>query len=314
MKPLKIKPTLLILAIAAAAVSASAAFFILQPQQEGIDKLVIAVQPTQNPVEIKSRAEQLRLFLEERLDLPVEIYVPTNYAAVVEALRFRNAHLALMGSWPAYIATSKADSEVILAEVRTVAIDGKVVEETYYFSYWIVLKDSPYQSLQELRGRKACFPSPLSSSGYLAPLAKLVELGLVKVEEGKPADPESFFGEAVFGGGYGQCWAALKAGQVDVAVIAGDVAYDLYKEAIDNSRVLEKQGPLPSHVVVAVKDLPEELKQRIKLAFTELGREEYRDMMKRLVSAIFVGFRESTTEEHLGSLSKFIEMTGLEFT
>ena len=303
----------IVLSLIAAVIFAAvfATFFILQSQGE--EKLIVAVQPTQNPIDIRSRAEELRVFLEKRLGMPVEIYVPTNYAAVIEALRFRNAHVALMGSWPAYIATRTADSEVILAEVRTVAIDDKIVESTYYFSYWIVLPDSPYKSLQDLRNKKACFPSPLSSSGYLAPVARMVELGLLEVKEDQQADPKDFFSEVIFGGGYGQCWAALKAGQVDVAVIAGDVAYDLYKEAISGSRVIEKQGPLPSHVVVAVNDLPEDLKTRIKAAFLELGQEDYRDLMKKLVSAIFVGFKESSSEEHLASLKKFIELTGLSF-
>ena len=124
-------------------------------------------------------------------------------------------------------------AEVVLAEIREVSIGDEKTEEPFYFSYWVVPKDSPYASLEDLRGKKVAFPSQLSTSGYVAPLARLVELGLVEQpEEGNAADPSDFFGEVIYAGGYSQAWEALKAGQVDVAIIAGDVPADLYDEVL----------------------------------------------------------------------------------
>lgn len=305
-----------LLAIAVAAVIVAAAVLSLQTliPRPAVSKIILAIQPTQNPLDIAESSKSLKEFLEKRLGIPVEVYVPTDYAGVIEGLRFKNVHIALMGSWPAYLAVKNAGAELLLAEVRTVAIGDQKVNATYYYSYWIVLKDSPYRSLEELRGKRACFPSPISSSGYLAPMARLVELGLISRKSGEPVNPREFFGEVVFGGGYGQCWEALRAGQVDVTVMAGDVSYELYTKAMDLSRVLETQGPLPSHGVVVSPDLPYDLKQRIKEAFIELSKPEYRDLMKRLVSALFVGFEPKTVGDHLGSLEKYIEETGLQYT
>ncbi|MFN4046641.1 MAG: PhnD/SsuA/transferrin family substrate-binding protein, partial [Acidilobaceae archaeon] len=151
----------------------------------------------------------------------------------------------------------------------------------------------------------ACFPSELSTSGYIFPLYRLVELGYVK----PPADPRQFFGDVVFAGSYAACWESLKKGHVDVTIMAGDVPVSLYREAMDNSRVLEKQGPIPAHVVLVSKSLPESLKAKIKSALLELNKNP--DLMRKFVSAIFVKFEERSVEEHLKPLMDALEATGL---
>lgn len=275
------------------------------------EPIVVAIQPTQNPAAILERAQQLKEYLTAKLGRPVEVYVPTSYSAVIEALRYVNVHAAMMGSWPSAIAVRVADSEVYLAEVRTVAIDGRRVEGTFYFSYWIVRPDSPYTKLEDLRGKRVCFPSPISSSGYLAPLARMVELGLLTRKGDKPVDPKEFFSEVYFGGGYQQCYEALMAGNVDVTVTAGDVAYDLFQKVMATTRVIEQQGPLPSHTLVVSKRLDPRTRELLISAFEDLGREEYRELMRRLVSGLFVGWERKDSKEHLASLQRFIELTGL---
>ncbi len=276
-----------------------------QPPVKRPEKVVVVVNPIPKD-RVAGEAAELERFLEERLGVDVEIYFPLNVAAVVEALRFGHAHVALgIGALPAALAFSVADVELLLVEVREVMLGDRVVEAPYYYSYWIVLKDSPYRSLEELRGRKACFPSELSTSGYIFPMYRLVQLGLLK----PPVDPRQFFGDVVFAGGYAQCWEALKNGHVDVTVTAGDVPARLYWEAINGSRVLEQQGPIPSHVVLVSKRLPPEFRQRLKEALLELNQRQ--DLMRKFVSAVFVRFEERSAEEHLGPLLRALEETGL---
>lgn len=288
-------------------------------QREGRAKLVVALQPTVAAAELLEKARSLETFLENELSstgekVDVEMYVPLSQAGVVEALRFGQAHAALMGSWPALLATELGGGELVLAEVREVMVDGEKREAPSYYSYWVVLRDSPYASLDVLRGKRVCFPSPVSSSGYLAPLARLVELGLLSRPEKGEVDPRQFFGEVIFGGGYAQCWESLRQGQVDVTVIAGDVPEKLYREVLAATRVLEKQGPLPSHGLVVSGELKEPVRSRVVEAFLKLNAPEHRNLMRQLVSGIFVRFERRTGEEHLGSLKGFLELTGLKFT
>ncbi len=281
---------------------------------DGRPTLVIAVQPTATQEELSGQASELEGFIEDRVDADVVLRFPTSYAGVIEALRFGHADAAFMGAWPAALANQHAEAEVVLAEVREVIIGEEKTEEPFYFSYWVVAQDSPYLSIEDLRGKKVAFPSQISTSGYVAPMARLLELGLISTEQGETPDPNEFFSETFFAGGYSQAWEALKAGQVDASIIAGDVPEELYREVLANTRVIEQQGPIPSHAVVFSKELKDPLRTDLLEALMELGDPDHRDLMRRFVSGIFVRFEPATTDEHLSSLIEYLDATGFAFT
>ncbi len=284
------------------------------PTSPRADKLVIAVQPTNTPEQLSSDAGEIRSFLQQRLGREVELVFPTTFAGVIEALRFGHAHAAFMSAWPAALAQKHAGADVGLAEIREVVIGDQKVEATYYFSYWVVRKDSPITSISELRGRRVALPSQLSTSGYVAPLARLVDLGLLPPSDSdREVDPKLFFGDVMLAGGYAQGWEALKSGQVDATVIAGDVAESLYREVLDNTRVIETQGPIPSHSVVFAKSLQEPARTQLKDALMELGRPEQRTLMRKFISGILVGFAPTTGAEHLASLDSYLARTQIAF-
>lgn len=276
-------------------------------------KLVIAVQPTGNPESLRADSQEIEKFLESRVNADVEMIFPTLFAGVIESLRFGHADAAFMSAWPAALAQKHAGATVALAEIREVVIGQEKQEQPYYYSYWVVRKDSPYTKLQDLRGKKVAFSSQLSTSGYVFPLARLIEKGLVDGSAAQP-DARSFFGEVLFAGGYAQAWEALKKGQVDVAIIAGDVSETLYREVLDGTRVIDQQGPIPSHSVVFSKDLKEPLRSELQAAFLELGKPESRPLMRKFISGIFVRFEPSTHEKHLAGLTAALNTTKLSFT
>ena len=279
-------------------------------------KVVIAIQPTVASDEMLSKAKPLQNFLEKSLGgrTKVEIYVPTSYAAVVESLRFGHAQVAFMSAWPAQLAVRLGGAEVALAEIRQVIHGKEKVEAPYYYSSWVVAPDSPHKDLQSLKGKSACFPSPISTSGFVAPMGRMVELNLLPAADGKEADPKAFFKEVLFGGGYGQCWQALKQGQVDTTVIAGDVPEKLYNEVLGATRTIETQGPIPSHAVVLSKELKDPLRSRVIQSIGKLSAPEQRDLMKTFISSLFVGFKPTNANEHLGSLQKYLKLANLKFT
>ncbi len=279
-------------------------------------KLVVAIQPSASSDEMLKKAQPLEKFLRDGSGgkTDVQVYVPSSFAAVVESLRFGHAQVAFMSAWPAQLAVQLGGAEVALAEVREVLHGSKKVEEPYYFSYWVVPKEAPYQNLQALKGKTVCFPSPISTSGYVAPMGRLVELNLIPTPQGKEGDPKAFFKDVVFGGGYGQCAQALKQGQVDVTVIAGDVPVKLYNEVLSTTRTIEEQGPIPSHAVVLSKELKEPLRTQTIQTIMKLSAPEHRDLMRSFISSIFVGFKPTTAAEHLGSLQRYLKLAGLKYT
>lgn len=278
------------------------------------EPITLAVLPTQTAAELTAGANEIADFLTQRVGRKVDLVFPTSYAGVVEALRFGSADAAFLSAWPARLAVKYAGADIGLAEVREVLIGQEKKNETFYFSYWVTLPNSAATKLEDLRGKKVAFASQLSTSGYVAPLARLVELGLVsKPAAGKEADPKTFFSEVIFAGGYSQAWAALRAGQVDAAIIAGDVAESLYREVLSGTKVIDQQGPIPSHAVAFAKDLDAATKTKLKEALIALGDEQRRPLMRRFISGIFVGFKETNAEEHLGALSRFLDQTNLAF-
>lgn len=283
-------------------------------------KIVLAVQPTDNAAAIMEKATEMEQFLEARMaedgvEADVEIIVPLSNVGVIEALRFGHADAAMLGSWPAAIAAKRADAQVVLAEQREVIIGSEPKVAPYYYSYYVVLKDSPYETLEDLRGKSVAYASPTSGSGFVFPLAKLVQDGLVPpAADGKEADPKAFFGEVRFAGGYAQAWEALRSGQVDVAVTAGDINAKLYNEVLNGTRIVAQQGPVPSHTVVFSKDFagtPEA--EALKNAMLDL-KGDRKDLMRKLVSGIFVEFQPTTTDEHVAGFSSALEATGVKFS
>lgn len=277
--------------------------------------ITLAIQPTAQASDIESQANELEQYLEQETGYDIQIYVPTSYAGVVEALRFGKADVAFMSAWPAYLAVEKAGATLEIAEVREVVIGDTLTAETFYYSYWVVPKDSPYNTLEDLRGKRAAFSSPLSTSGYVTPMKTMVEIGLITVEKGKEVDPKSYFSDVVFAGGYSQAWEALKSNKVDVSIIAGDVSEKLYREVRENTKAIHEQGPIPSHGVVFSKEMDSAAKMKIKQAMLKMGNDDStKQIMRKLVSAIFVGFEETTAEKHLENLQSALEMTGLKYT
>ena len=295
---------------------AVAGFLLMPGNGVAQNKLVIAIQPTVASDEMLTKAKPLRQFIEKGLGgkTKVEIYVPSSYAAVVESLRFGHAHMAFMSAWPAQLAVRLGGAEVALAEIRQVLLGKDKVDAPYYYSYWVVSADSPYKDLQSLKGKSACFPSPISTSGFVAPIGRMVEMNLLHPGEGKEADPKAYFKEVLFGGGYGQCWQALKQGQVDTTIIAGDVPEKLYNEVLAGTRTIEQQGPIPSHAVVLSRELKDPLRARALQTVSKLGASEHRELMRTFISSIFVGFKPTNANEHLGSLQKFLKLANLKYT
>jgi phosphonate transport system substrate-binding protein len=46
----------------------------------------------------------------------------------------------------------------------------------------------------------------------------------------------------------------------------------------------------------------------------KLGAPEHRELMRAFISSIFVGFKPTTANEHLGSLQKYLKAANLKFT
>jgi ABC-type phosphate/phosphonate transport system substrate-binding protein len=65
--------------------------------------------------------------------------------------------------------------------------------------------------------------------------------------------------------------------------------------------------------VVLSKELKDPLRARVVQAITKLSQPEHRDMMRSFISSLFVGFKPTTTAEHLGPLTHYLKLARLKY-
>ncbi len=265
-----------------------------------IEKLIFAFQPQENPEGMEPSTKKLAEYLSAQIGIPCEVFLPTSYAAVVEALRSENADVAYFSGWPYLIAHNTADVELLVAEERS----GK----PFYYSQWFVAKDSAYQSLGDLKGKPISFTSPTSTSGYLFPLAKVIEEGHLKTGQ----DPREFFSDVLYAGGYEASLKALSNGKVEAAA-ASDYALARYLTPEEQAkiRVLTSQGPAPTHGIAARKALPQEVRDKIKAALLTLNEPEHQGLLKSVYGA--ERLIERGHDEHVGPLDKAQQLVGADY-
>ncbi|MFU8804838.1 MAG: phosphate/phosphite/phosphonate ABC transporter substrate-binding protein, partial [Bradymonadaceae bacterium] len=210
-----------------------------------------------------------------------------------------HADVAYFSGWPYLIAHDLAGAELLVAEER----QGK----PYYQSRWYVAKDSDFKTLADLKGRSVAFTSPTSTSGFLFPMAKVVEEG--HLETGQ--DAREFFGEVIFAGGYQQALLALANGTVQAAA-ASDYALQQYLSEEEQAaiRILTSQGPVPTHGLAIRAALPEEVKTKVQNALLELNKEENKELLRSVYGAEKLVVRGH--DEHTAALDKARKLVGIE--
>jgi phosphonate transport system substrate-binding protein len=143
--------------------------FAAGPEAAARDNIRVGMIPdagsTQVSVEEKA---PLRDYLTKAMGRPVELIIPTNYNATVEALGNDTLDFAYLGGLT-YI---KAH-----ARYGVVPIVQREADREFH-SLFITQSDSPFQSLRDLKGRTFAFGDINSTSGHLMPFEALQRAGI----------------------------------------------------------------------------------------------------------------------------------------
>lgn len=234
------------------------------------NELVLAFIPQENPEKLLGDAKIISAWLTKELGVPVRGFVTADHAAAVEALRNGTADISFMGALPYVLANSQVGATVVLAEVYR----GKAS----YTGRIFVRADSKIEKLADLKGRSIAFADPISESGYLYPLDTFVEAGLLKRGE----NARRFFSRVFFAGGYQQAIQAMVAGLVDAAGVSQYA--DLLLSPAQQAEVkwIAESKPIPSHTVIARKDLDPALRGKFVAAMLKLNDAQNRDLLKHV--------------------------------
>jgi phosphonate transport system substrate-binding protein len=160
-------------------------------------------------VTVESQAATITRFkpfaehMEKKLGVKVEVFTASDYAGIVQALSAGHIHLGRMGG--AAYAAGYIDSE---GNIEPLVMNVEPNGGKGYHSVLIVKADSPYKSLEDLKGKTLAWADPNSTSGYLVPNASLRDAGI---------DPQKHFSRTVFSGGHEQSVLGVLKGNFDSA-------------------------------------------------------------------------------------------------
>ena len=203
--------------------------------------------------------------LSKKLGVPVELYPASDYAGVMQGLLAGTLDAAGLGS-SGYAGIYLENPDAVTPLVTQKQTD----ESTGYYSVLYVRSDSPYQKLDDLKGKSLAFADPNSTSGYLYPSVELKLQGY---------DPTTFFGSTGFAGGHEQGVIAVLDKQYDSGVTwtsgvgdksegytSGNLRKMVDKGALKMSeiRILWQSNLIPNGPEVIRTALPEELRSEYK--------------------------------------------------
>jgi phosphonate transport system substrate-binding protein len=226
--------------------------------------------------------------MEKKTGLTVKSFYASDYAGVIEAMRFNKVQVAWYGNKAAMEAVDRANGEIF---AQLMYADG-----TYgYHALLITHKDSPYKSLDDVfaNGKNINFGigDPNSTSGFLVPT--------YYVFSQRKVDPREVF-KTVRNGSHGANIQAVLAKQLDVATNNTEDYGRLEATKPDQAsqiRVIWKSPLIPSDPFVWRKDLDSASKEKIRnfvLNYAKTDPAE-KQILKNIYN--YAGFRASTNAQ-----------------
>jgi phosphonate transport system substrate-binding protein len=238
-------------------------------------ELVYAVVPAENATGVTDRYTPFVDYLGRELGTKVTLRVANDYAAVIEGQRAGNIHIGYYG--PASFSRARLTGVPTDAFVIDVNSDGS----KGYYSVFYVLAKSPYQKIEDLKGKNLGLVDPNSTSGYNMPLYTLDKHGI---------GPDTFFAKTQVTGSHENAVLALAQGTVDVAANWWNADDDsnltrmLNKGMLKNPdgspmkkedfRIILKSELIINSPTAMLSGLPEELKSAIRTTYLEAAAKD----------------------------------------
>jgi phosphonate transport system substrate-binding protein len=189
------------------------------------------------------------------LGMKVEAFVGSDYNATIEALRANHIDVALLGPFSYVLATTQAPVEAF-----AITVTAKTMQPGYH-SIIITQKDNPINSLESIKGHTYAFVDPGSTSGYMVPATAFVKAGIV---------PEKDFKQVMYSGGHDASIVAVAEGKVEAASVADRILERAFAKGLakrDQIKVIWESPMIPNNPMLYRKNLPEDLKKKIREAF-----------------------------------------------
>jgi len=252
------------------ALAASAAFVASAQAQDWKAKypeLVFASIPDENAAQVTERYGDFIAYLSREIGVPVKLRIAGDYAAVIEGQRAEQIHVAYYG--PA----SYARARMIGVKTTPFAIEVNKGGVKGYYSVFYVKANSPFQKIEDLKGKSIALVDPNSTSGNNVPRYAMDKMGI---------KPDEFFGKVVYSGSHVNAVMALNQGTVDVAANwwNNETDSELIRMADkgmvkkEDFRIIYKSDQIVNSPIAYLDSLPADLKKKIEQAFFDAPKKD----------------------------------------
>ncbi len=240
--------------------------------------LRVSMIPNTDPGKMVREGQTLVAYLEGETGAKVELTVPTNYAAVVEAIANDQVDIAYLGGFTYVQASQRAGVLPLVQRDR----------DQNFHSLFITQADSAINSLDDLKGRTFAFGDVNSTSGHLMPEYFMRQSGV---------DAE-VIAKATYTGSHDGTALAVANKKVDAGAMDEAVYQRMTREGkLDSSRVrvFYTTPPFFDYVWAARKGLDAKLSEAFSNAFLKLdaANPEHKQLLDFLSAAKHVKAQDS---------------------
>ena len=226
--------------------------------------LVFTYTPVEDPAVYEKIFKPFTDHLAQCTAKRVVFYQVQSNAAEIEAMRSGRLHVGGFSTGPTAFAVN-------IAGAVPFAIKGYEKDFQGYNLIVIVKKDSPFQKLADLKGRKVAHTSPSSNSGHMAPMALFPKEGLT---------PEKDY-KILFSGKHDQSVMGVNSGDYEAAAVASDVFHRMaVRGQIKESdfRIVYTSAKFPTSSFAYAHDLEPALRDKMLKCFYDY---RFNDDMKK---------------------------------
>ena len=258
-------------------------------------KIIIALKPDKNPDQMTQERASLEKYMSEKTGRPAQVIIPLSAAVINEGFAGGTIDIGYLSA-----------TDLINAKDAELLLVGEINGKTTYQSYWLTLKEKPYEKVEDLRGKPVAFASKTSTSGFIIPLWDLRRKNLVS----EKADPEEFFGKGnvFYGTGYVSAVERVLNGEAEAAAVSYYVLdEDKHLSAEQRARLkkIAEQGDVPTHIIAVRKSLPEAEKANLKKALLSLNDGGSQNLRDKLFTSKLV---ETDQEKHLAPMREALSV------
>jgi phosphonate transport system substrate-binding protein len=212
-----------------------------------------------------SIGQAIARYVSEKLNVAAEFVADVRWQERERMLDAGEVHACWICGLP-YVWKADVETPIIELLAAPVMAAARYGGRPVYFSDVVVRADSPFHSFDDLRGASWAYNEPGSHSGHNVTRYYLAARGHAR----------GYFGRVVGSGAHQKSLRMILNGEIDASAIDSTVLETELRhrpELASQIRIIETFGPSPIPPWVVRRDLPADLRHRLRQLFAGMGND-----------------------------------------